>query len=70
MTAFGFREKGPVGEQGLCQMCGKRPADYLELICLTCQEAVEAGEPWTLKHKDLLDQLREAEAEEAEQRAA
>ena len=61
---YGFREKGPVGEEGLCQMCHQHPAEVYGLVCPVCKEAIDAGEPWTLEHEDLLDQLQEAELEE------
>ncbi|MBM3944141.1 MAG: hypothetical protein FJ317_01450 [SAR202 cluster bacterium] len=54
----------PVFDEGLCEMCKKRPVQYLGLICIECKDAIDRNEEWTLEHDDLLFRLRELEAEE------
>lgn len=50
-------------EEGLCAMCRERPAEVLGLVCDRCKAAVDADEPWTHAHDEVLFRLREAEAE-------
>ena len=53
-------------DEGVCEMCHARPAEHLGLVCATCKDAIDADEPWTHEHDELLFRLREAEAEEEE----
>jgi hypothetical protein len=50
-------------EEGPCAICRARPAEYLELVCSTCKAAIDADEPWTHEHDEVLFRLRELEAE-------
>ena len=62
-------DEGPLSirfEEGVCEMCHTRPAEYLGLVCATCKDAIDADELWTHEHDELLFRLREAEAEEEE----
>jgi hypothetical protein len=62
-------DEGPLSirnDEGVCEMCHARPAEYLGLVCATCKDAIDADELWTHEHDELLFRLREAEAEEEE----
>jgi hypothetical protein len=50
-------------EEGPCAICHERPAEYLDLVCWVCKDAIDANEPWTLAYEDVVFRLREAEAE-------
>ncbi len=52
---------------GVCAMCHQRPAEYLELICDRCKEAIDNNEEWVVDYPDILFQLAELEGEEEEQ---
>jgi hypothetical protein len=56
----------PTYDEGLCEMCHARPAEYVGLLCGDCKRAVDADEPWTHEFDELLFRLREAEADEEE----
>jgi hypothetical protein len=53
-------------DEGVCEMCHARPAEYVGLVCAACKDAIDADEPWTHAHDELLFRLREAEADEEE----
>ena len=62
-------DEGPLSmryDEGVCEMCHARPAEYLGLVCATCKDAIDADELWTHEHDELLFRLREAEADEEE----
>ncbi len=46
-------------EEGVCEMCHKRPVEYADLICLTCKEAIDNDEPWTVEFEEILLKLVE-----------
>lgn len=48
-------------EEGACVMCHERPAEVYGLVCGTCKAAIDADEPWTHAHPDVLTQLRDLE---------
>ncbi len=50
--------------EGVCQMCQRRPAQYLGLVCYECKAAVDNNEEWTTAYDDVLFQLRQLEEEE------
>jgi hypothetical protein len=56
-------------EEGVCEMCRARPVEYVGLVCASCKAAIDADEPWTRAHEELLFRLREAEADDEEESA-
>lgn len=57
-------EQPPFVEEGPCEICHERPADYLGIVCSYCKDAIDNGEEWTVAYDQVLFRLREAEAEE------
>jgi hypothetical protein len=53
-------------DEGVCALCHAHPAEVLGLVCGACKDAIDADEPWTHEHEEVLFRLREAEAEEEE----
>ena len=51
-------------DEGPCAVCHARPAEVLGLVCGPCKDAIDAAEPWTLAHADVIERLHLAEAEE------
>jgi NMD protein affecting ribosome stability and mRNA decay len=51
-------------EAGTCAMCHRRPAEYYDLVCQECREAIERHEPWTLAFDDILFQLTQLEEDD------
>lgn len=48
-------------EEGACAICRERPAEVYGLVCSVCKVAIDADEPWTRAHPDVLEALRELE---------
>jgi hypothetical protein len=53
-------------DEGVCAICHAAPAEVLGLVCGACKDAIDADEPWTHVHEEVLFRLREAEGEEEE----
>jgi hypothetical protein len=54
----------PNADQGPCAMCRENLAEVHELVCGPCKDAIDAHEPWTLAHPEIIERLQQAEAEE------
>jgi hypothetical protein len=45
-------------------VCHERPAEVLGLVCGPCKDAIDADEPWTHAHAEVIERLHALEAEE------
>ena len=48
-------------DEGACVVCRERPAEVHGLVCSVCKLAIDADEPWTHAHPEVLEQLRALE---------
>lgn len=51
-------------DEGPCAICHERPAEVLGLVCPICKLAIDADEPWTHAHPEVLEQLRALEEDD------
>ena len=51
-------------DEGPCAICGERPAEVLGLVCPVCKLAIDADEPWTHAHPEVLERLRALEEDD------
>ena len=54
----------PNVDEGPCAVCHERPAEVLGLVCGPCKDAIDADEPWTHAHAEVIERLLALEAEE------